>query len=71
MAVFLGSQAEVPHASASPASQRVRGTEEVTTLIDGDAFYGIPSFPVHISNLMLWPLTGMRTFYPGAKPRVR
>ncbi len=71
MVVFLSSQAEVPHASPSPASQLARGTEEVTTLIDGDAFHGMPSFPEHISNLVLWPPIGLRTFYPGAKPRVR
>ena len=45
MVVFLGSQAEVPYASPSPPSQLIRGTEEVTTLIDGDAFHGCLPFP--------------------------
>ena len=40
-------------------------------LIDGDAFHGMPSKPEHISNPVLWPPTGMRTFYQGAKPGVR
>jgi hypothetical protein len=71
MVVFLSSQPEVPHASPLLVSQLVQGPEEVTTLIDGDASHGMPSFPEHISNLVLWLPTGMRTFYPGAKPRVR
>jgi hypothetical protein len=71
MVVFLNSHAQVSHASPSRLSQLVRDTEQSTTLNEGDAFHGMPSFPEHISNLLFWPSIGMRTFYPGVKPRVR